>query len=126
MGQQQLLLIIIGLIIVGVAIILGLSLFKDYAVDAKRNNLINEGINLAAEAQRYYRKPLTLGGGQFKFSGWKIPPAMIVTESGWHKAIVYDDSVEIISTGNEVVTGSDSVQVKVTVLSTSYRTQIIH
>lgn len=126
MGQQQLLLIIIGLILVGVAIVLGVFLFKDYSVEAKRNNLLNEGINLAAEAQRYYRKPLTMGGGQFKFIGWRIPPSMTVTENGWHFAVISEDSVEIISTGNEIVTGGDSVQVKVTVLPFSYRTQIVH
>jgi hypothetical protein len=126
MGQQQLLLIIIGLITVGIAIVLGVSLFKESAIDAKRNSLINEAVNLAAEAQRFYRKPTSLGGGQFSFTGWRVPPSMVVTENGWHNATVYEDSIEIVSTANEIVTSGDSVQVIVTVLRSSYRTKIIH
>ena len=40
MGQQQLLLIVLGVILVGIAIILGVNLFRANAVESKRNNVI--------------------------------------------------------------------------------------
>jgi hypothetical protein len=47
MGQQQLLLIILGLILVAVALAVGISLFRSNAIDQKRNMLINDCIDFA-------------------------------------------------------------------------------
>jgi hypothetical protein len=69
MGQQQLLLIILGVIVVGIAVAVGISMFKDNAVSANRDAVTNDLINLAARAQQYYRRPTALGGGQGSFSG---------------------------------------------------------
>ena len=126
MGQQQLLLIILGIIIVGIAIFIGVNLFKSNAVEAKRNNVTNELVNLAASAQQYYLRPAALGGGSQKFTGWKIPPQLVVTANGHYAATIYADSVSILGVGNEVVTGGDSVQVKITVSPGSYRVKVIN
>lgn len=126
MGQQQLLLIVLGLIIVGIAIVVGINLFRANAIEAKRNNVLNECINLASMAQQYYMKPTTLGGGGKTFTNWEVPVELRSTANGTFKAEPYEDSVVITGTGNEVVTGNDSVQVQVTVLPTDFRTKVIH
>ena len=36
MGQQQLLLIVVGVIIVGIAVVAGINVFSTFAVNAKR------------------------------------------------------------------------------------------
>jgi len=69
MGQQQLLLIILGVIIVGIAVAVGITMFQDNAVDQNRNMVIADLQNLAAKAQQYFAKPTTLGGGGNDFSG---------------------------------------------------------
>ena len=56
MGQQQLLLIVLGVIIVGIAIAVGISMFKSNAQSSNRDQVINDLNNLAAKAQQYYRK----------------------------------------------------------------------
>ena len=76
MGQQQLLLIVLGVIIVGVSIIVGINVFTASAVEAKRNNVTNELVNLAAMAQRHYQRPKALGGGGRTFTGFYIPPSI--------------------------------------------------
>ena len=68
MGQQQLLLIVLSVIIVGIAITLGITLFSANAIEQKRNEVINECALLASEAQLYYRRPVTLGGGGKSFN----------------------------------------------------------
>ncbi len=73
MGQQQLLLIVLGVIIVGVAVIFGIFLFRQSSIDGKRDMLINEGIQVANNAREYYHKPMGYGGGGFSFTGWAIP-----------------------------------------------------
>lgn len=126
MGQQQLLLIALGVIVVGIAVVLGITVFHSYSVDAKRNNLINEGINLASHAQQYFKKPENLRGGGNTFNGWDIPSELRRTTNGEYSASVFADSVVITAVGNEIVTSGTPVEVAVTIRSDSYRVKIIH
>lgn len=126
MGQQQLLLILLGIVIVGIAIFTGINLFRSNAVDAKRNNVTNDLVNLASIAQQYYIRPTALGGGNRSFTGWTISPELAQTANGHYNATVSADSVVILGTGNEVVTGIDSVKVKITVQAKSFRTVVIN
>ncbi len=69
MGQQQLLLIILGVIVVGIAVAVGITMFQDNAVSANRDAVTNDLVNLASRAQQYYRRPTALGGGGNAFTG---------------------------------------------------------
>ena len=69
MGQQQLLLIILGVIVVGIAVAVGITMFADNAVSANRDAVTNDLVNLSSRAQQYYRRPKALGGGENKFDG---------------------------------------------------------
>jgi Tfp pilus assembly protein PilE len=69
MGQQQLLLIILGVIVVGIAVAVGITMFSDNAVSANKDAVTNDLVNLASRAQQYYRRPTALGGGQGSFTG---------------------------------------------------------
>ena len=74
MGQQQLLLIVLGIIIVGIAIAVGVTTFQSSAVDANRAQVISDLNNLAAKAQRYYRTPTSMGGGGQNFQTFALSP----------------------------------------------------
>lgn len=126
MGQQQLLLIVLGVIIIGVAIIVGVNYFTASAADTKRNLLIGECANLAALAQQYYLRPAALGGGSRKFTGWTIPPTLVSTSNGSFTSTVFADSVVLVATGNEITTGSDSIKVKMSVYPSSYSASVIN
>jgi len=124
-GQQQLLLLVLGVIIVGIAIILGIFLFQQNAVENKRDAVINEGLSIAANAQTYYAKPSLLGGGNKSFVGWEIPSQMLNSPNGSFSAIIISDQVKIIGTGNEIVSGSDSVKIEFIVTPTSVQTNVL-
>lgn len=126
MGQQQLLLIVLGVIIVGIAVVIGIKLFTSYSIDAKRNNIINEGVNLAANAQQYFRKPKTMQGGDKSFTGWTIPKELDTTSNGWYSANVQHDVIVITGRGNDVVTADNPVEVTITIRQDSYKVNIIH
>jgi Tfp pilus assembly protein PilE len=68
MGQQQLLLIILGVIVVGIAVAVGITMFSDSAISANRDALTNDLVNLASRAQQFYRRPVSLGGGGNSFN----------------------------------------------------------
>ncbi len=126
MGQQQLLLIVLGIIVVGIAIFVGITLFQTNAVEAKRNNVTNELVNLASLAQQHYQRPTALGGGSRTFTGWQIPNELRTTANGFYKAKVEEDKVTLTGTGNEIVTGNDSVKVQLIVFAQEFETTIIH
>jgi len=69
MGQQQLLLIILGVIVVGIAVAVGISMFSDSAISANRDAVTNDLVNLASRAQQFYRRPTAMGGGGNSFAG---------------------------------------------------------
>jgi Tfp pilus assembly protein PilE len=69
MGQQQLLLIILGVIVVGIAVAVGITMFSDSAISANRDAVTNDLVNLASRAQQFYRRPTSLGGGGNSFTG---------------------------------------------------------
>jgi hypothetical protein len=68
MGQQQLLLIVLGVIVVGIAVVVGISLFNANAETSTQDSLVSQGTNLGAMAQQYYKKPVAMGGGGNCFS----------------------------------------------------------
>lgn len=72
MGQQQLLLIVLGIIIVGIAIAVGVNMFQQSAVDTNRQAVVSDLTNLASKAQRYYRTPSELGGGAQNFRNFAL------------------------------------------------------
>ena len=69
MGQQQLLLIVLSVIIVGIAVVVGINMFGASAASANLEAVTSDLLNLAARAQQYYVKPAGMGGGGNSFSG---------------------------------------------------------
>ena len=126
MGQQQLLLIVLGVIIVGIAVLLGIMLFQQNSVDEKRDLVINESLHIAQLAQQYYLKPSSLAGGNYSFVGWDIPDQFKSGSNGSFTAEANATYVEITGIGNEVVSGSDVIEIKTTVTRDSIWTEIIH
>ncbi len=72
MGQQQLLLLVLGVIIVGIAVAVGINMFSSSAVDANRNSLSSDVTHLASKAQQHFKKPTTMGGGGNDFDGFTL------------------------------------------------------
>jgi len=105
MGQQQLLLIVLGVIIVGIAVVVGINVFTASSYQANRDALTADLTNLAAMAQQYYRKPTALGGGGNKFTGWEntIPASLKRTANMSEDIVVTttDENATIIATGTE-------------------------
>ena len=72
MGQQQLLLIVLSVIIVGIAVVVGINMFSASAASANLEAVTSDLLNLASRAQQYYVKPSGMGGGGNSFSGITI------------------------------------------------------
>jgi Tfp pilus assembly protein PilE len=121
MGQQQLLLIVLGVIVVGIAVVVGINLFTANAVSANRDGVVADLTNLAATAQQFYRKPTAMGGGGYTFTGWTIPAEIDTTPNGIYTATVAAQTVTLVGKGNEKNAGS-VIQHTATVTSSSITT----
>jgi hypothetical protein len=82
MGQQQIILLVLGAIIVGIAIAVGITMFQASNISTNKDAMINDMNNLVGNAQAFYLKPVFLGGGNHSFIGYKIPSKMKQTENG--------------------------------------------
>lgn len=69
MGNQQILLIILGMIIVGVAVAVAIILVNENAVTANRDAIAADLLNLSVKAQQYYNTPSSMAGGGHTYIG---------------------------------------------------------
>ncbi len=68
MGQQQLLLIVLSVIIVGIAVVVGINMFNDQAASSNLDAVTADLVNLASRAQQHHRRPTAMGGGGGDFN----------------------------------------------------------
>ncbi|OGV11003.1 MAG: hypothetical protein A3J84_07465 [Ignavibacteria bacterium RIFOXYA2_FULL_37_17] len=120
MGQQQLLLIGLGVIIVGVAIIVGINLFSATAVQSNRDALITDMAAIASMAQEFYRKPKALASGGYRFTGFTIPRPMRSNANGTFTASIAAQKVTLTGRGKEKGNNKTAV-VRVTMVADPYR-----
>ncbi|MFI5237445.1 MAG: hypothetical protein ACHQLA_05885 [Ignavibacteriales bacterium] len=102
MGQQQLLLIVLGVIIVGIAVVVGINLFNANAEESTKDGVVSDCTNLGAMAQQYYKKPTSMGGGGNDFTGWVVPGTGV---TGGLDSTAY---------GNYAASGASATQVVIT------------
>src|SRR4030042_3669825 len=60
---------ILGVMRVGIAGAVGITMFTDNATSANRDAVTNDLVNRASRAQQYYRRPSSMGGGEGSFTG---------------------------------------------------------
>ena len=98
MGQQQLLLIVLGVIIVGIAVVVGINVFTAQSEESTKDAIISDCTTLGAMAQQYFRKPTAMGGGGNTFTGWTIPASLATTANGTYSAVAVAATVTITGT----------------------------
>lgn len=63
MGQQQLLLLVLGIVIVGLAVVVGIQAFSENQKKANADAMVNDAVRIASDAQAWKLKPSAFGGG---------------------------------------------------------------
>jgi hypothetical protein len=102
MGQQQLLLIILGVIIVGIAIAVGVSMFGAQSTNANKDAITSSVINIGADAYHYKIRPTSMGGGSQAYTGYTIPSKMRANDNGTY-------AISSASATTVVITGTSSI-----------------
>jgi hypothetical protein len=128
MGQQQLLLIILGVIVVGIAVAVGITMFTDNAISANKDAVTNDLVNLASRAQQFYRRPFALGGGQGSFILITQDPAGLarltskaINSNGTYSILTAGTATQVVlhGQGTEKGTNGALLSIDMTVLADS-------
>ncbi len=99
MGQQQLLLIILGVIIVGIAIGVGITQFSANSAQANKDGVTSGLMNIAANAYQYKIRPRTMGGGSFSYVNYTIPTRMASDDNGTYSLNGAPSNTQVKLTG---------------------------
>jgi len=129
MGQQQLLLIVLGVIIVGLAIVVGINLFRSNAVDSNRNAVSSDLYHLAYLANAYYKRPVSFGGGGNSFVGFTFPSNLSSTQNGTYSIFAAGTASSIVFEGIGIETGNNgtsAVKLQITVTTTTDNITILN
>ena len=108
MGQQQLLLVILVTVIVGIATVVAINTFSSASEAANRDAVTNDVVAIAAAAQSYYIKPLMLNGGGNDFTNIDFQKIAFagVTDDDYKSAINVN--------GTYVISGEDTGEFTIT------------
>ena len=128
MGQTQLLLVILGTILVGIAIFVGIQMFTHHSVDDVRTAVMSDLNNYAARALAYYDKLPAQGGGGQTFDG--VQMGMIFPSSENVNGRYYIESAggnncAIVGVG-KAISGLDSIRIRIRVTPDRNTIEIIN
>lgn len=95
MGQQQLLLLVIGIVIVGLAVVVGIQQVGEHRRRAEIDALSTDAVRMATGAAAWRTTPRALGGGQgaTSFAGFGL------TNLGFRDIILTDAEREVAFDG---------------------------
>ena len=68
MGQQQLLLIILVTVLVGIATVVAINVFTEAQEESNQEAIILDMTSAVPDARAYYKKPAMIGGGGGSFA----------------------------------------------------------
>lgn len=102
MGSQQILLILVGVIVVGLMIIAGISFANNYYETSNRDQLVSTLNDLSLLAQQHFKKPEAQGGGGGTYTGFSLPRQFRRTTAGNFSATVRSNRVSFTATGKEI------------------------
>jgi len=67
MANRQILILVLGLCLLGIAVSVGAIALQQEPAEKNRNEIVTQLLSIAADAQSFYRRPLVQGGGEGSF-----------------------------------------------------------
>jgi hypothetical protein len=118
MGQQQLMLIILGMAIIGIALAVGLGLFSANGIQANKDAITHDLLNIfASSAYHHYLRPRSMGGGAYAFddshggTAYHIPTLLASNANGIYVAVNTPTTCTI--TGSSITYPGNSVSLTI-------------
>jgi hypothetical protein len=112
MGQQQLLLVILVTIVVGIATVVAINTFGSAADAANQDAVRQDLVAMGAAAQGFYNRPRMLGGGSRSFID-------ITMHQLAFSGIIIEDELGVNENGTYEITDSDDMNLTITAFAAS-------
>lgn len=128
MGSQQLLLIVLGVIIVGIAVVVGLSLFQSKSADATVDTMVQEMMSIMTDAQQYRQKTTNTGGGGGSFLGFTAASNKLNTQTATYTVALRRQNREIRITGTSkgrLSSARQTIRVRIDATYSNFTTRIL-
>ncbi|MDD2228475.1 MAG: hypothetical protein PHY48_03580 [Candidatus Cloacimonetes bacterium] len=93
MGTQQILLIVLSVVIVGVAIAVGISMFNSQSYNSNKTAIAADAQSFATQVVQYYKTPVSQGGGGNLLPTADAAGALVVGNAiGWGDITTTNDN----------------------------------
>ncbi|MSR82510.1 MAG: hypothetical protein EXS58_06235 [Candidatus Latescibacteria bacterium] len=117
MGQTQILMIILAVIIIGIAVTVGMTQFGESSLAGNRDAMAGDCQRVVALSQQWAKKPVSLGGGGNVFTGMTLAKIGAgATNANGAVAVKVNDADTITCTGTGNQEKSAGVPVVVTMV----------
>lgn len=107
MGQQQMLLTVLTIIVVGIAVRIGFRVTDEQNMSQNRDQLMVQMQSIFAQAEAYAARPKTQGGGGGSYRGFTLAKRLAKTDAGTISTSVSGSS-NLTITGTGKVKGTNS------------------
>jgi hypothetical protein len=128
LGHQQFFFAILGVVIVGIAIAVGVTMFKGNAIESSRSALINDLMYLASRARSQYWKPRVLAGASRDFTNIEYRRISTMSENENGRYYIQEatkDELVLVGVGR-VVSGNDTIRIRMHVNERKNLVEIIN
>ena len=122
MGQQQLLLLVLGIVIVGLAVVVGIQAFSENQKKANADAIVNDAIRIASDAQAWKLKPAAFGGGATAVEWTGLTFDQMGYETGDQNYSLAQAQATEYENLNAIYALSNQVAGPLTITATSYET----
>ena len=107
MGQQQILLIVLSVILVGISVAVGITMFKGYSLSSNQDAIVYDMINIGSLAYQHRIRPSMLGGGNGSFENFQLPTGIDSNANADYSVVISEDKKEITITAlSKLYTGA--------------------
>ncbi len=125
MGYQQILMLVLAVIIIGLSVTVGLTMFTQHMMSINRQSIISDMNIFAGVANAYYKTPASMGGGDRTWDvdrmgmwfGYNYDAAnnSISNSNGTYVFSSSDDVLTIVGIGTSIGNdGSENVKATLT------------
>lgn len=104
MGYQQILMLVIGVIIVGLSTTVGLSMYTNEMTKMNRQSIISDMNIFAGVANAYYKAPANYGGGDREWDVDQMGMWFGYNYDAENNAITNENGVYVFSASGDVLT----------------------
>ncbi|MSS71971.1 MAG: hypothetical protein EXS64_10835 [Candidatus Latescibacteria bacterium] len=108
MGQTQILMIVLAVIIVGIAVAAGITMFGKSSVTANRDAVVGDCQSVVSQAQQFYKKPTEMGGGGRAFTG------LTLAKLNWPASNLNGGYTLTVNNANQITVAGTGVETGVT------------